>query len=539
MSDTKKVDDHEKKDPLGLNQVMVDRRKFFKIGGAAAAGLTVGGLSAAGYQIGESNKAYIGNQYRTGKEQFFDRKPFEVDVSPGFKPVDKVERPHWNLFMHERTFLIVPLLMSGKWNPGMGVNAIPGPVGDYYRERPKAYATLLKILDAVPKQEAEFAKKKNLRYAIADAYCKSHLATMYPGMDFPFGLVLAPKSPVDAPENTPEQWDFRNIWRKKPLEFKSPRHATELIKEVTHKFGATLVGICKFEPAFMFTNYMRGVADNQPMGFKQRGRDVWGTEVPKHWKSLIMFGAPMHWDTMLSSTGYSTSFDGYSRMFNISALLERFIQELGYASRPQMPPVNYEIIMPPYGALAGLGEVGRIGILITPELGTNVRLAGMMTNIDFEYDKPIDFGVNKFCRKCKICADHCPQGAISKSDEPDIVVRGFKKWYADGDKCFLQWASAPTYAPVGCRVCMGICPYTRKNTWIHTISREIDARDPTGLTNSALLAMQKGFFHYPDAQDFKSDWDGGKEATYHNPPKWLRAEEYFNIDKDWEYYGNS
>ena len=71
--------------------------------------------------------------------------------------------------------------------------------------------------------------------------------------------------------------------------------------------------------------------------------------------------------------------------------------------------------------------------------------------------------------------------------------------------------SAPTYAPVGCRVCMGICPYTRKNTWIHTISREIDARDPTGLANWALLAMQKGFFHYPDAQDFKSDWDGGRK----------------------------
>ena len=70
----------------------------------------------------------------------------------------------------------------------------------------------------------------------------------------------------------------------------------------------------------------------------------------------------------------------------------------------------------------------------------------------------------------------------------------------------------------------GNMPLYAKNTWIHTISREIDARDPTGLTNSALLAMQKGFFHYPDAQDFKSDWDGGKEATYHNPPKWLRAE---------------
>lgn len=538
MSDSKKVEEQEKKDSLGLNQHKVDRRSFFKFGGAAAAGLTLGGLSVAGYQIGGSNQAYTGNGYRTGKEQFFDRKPFEVDVSPGFEPVGKVERPHWSLFMHERTSLVGAMLVAGKWNPGMGVEAIPGPVGDYYRDRPDAYATLLKTLEHIPKQHDEFMKKKHLRYAIADAYCRSHLYAMYPGMDFPFGVVSGPPSPVDAPASTPETWDFRNIWREKPLEFKSPRHATELIKEVAHKFGATLVGICKFEPTFMFTNYMRGVADKQTIGMKQRGRDVWGTEVPKHWKSLIMFAVPLHADTMFSSTGYSTSFDGYSRLFNVSALLERFIQEIGYPSRPQMPPVNYETIMPPYAALAGLGEVGRIGILISPELGTNNRLAGMITNIEFEYDKPIDFGVNKFCRKCKLCAEHCPQGAISKSTEPDRVCRGFKKWYSDGDKCFLQWASAPTSAPWGCRVCMGICPYTRKNTWIHTISKEIDAHDPTGVSSSALLAMQKGFFHYPDAQDFRSTWDGGKEATYHNPPKWLRSEEYFKIDKDWDYYGN-
>ena len=41
-----------------------------------------------------------------------------------------------------------------------------------------------------------------------------------------------------------------------------------------------------------------------------------------------------------------------------------------------MPPVNYELIMPPYGALAGLGELGRVGTLITPELGMNQGAAG-------------------------------------------------------------------------------------------------------------------------------------------------------------------
>ena len=116
-------------------------------------------------------------------------------------------------------------------------------------------------------------------------------------------------------------------------------------------------------------------------------------------------------------------------------------------------------------------------------------------------------------------------------------MRGFRCWKLDSEKCFLQWASAPIRDPNGCRVCIGVCPYTRKNTWIHSISREVDARDPTGIVSSALLAMQKNFFSYPRAQDFKADWDGGREATYHNPPKWLRAEEYFRMEKTWEYYG--
>ena len=517
----------------------LSRRNFLKFGGIAAAGLTMGGLAGAGIQVGQSGQAYIGNTYRTDKEQFFNRKPFEVDVWPGFVPEGPVERPYYTGFMHERTFTMVALATSGAWDPSMGAEAVPGPVGDYYRQRPEAYATMLKILDAVPKQAKAFYEEKHLRYAIAAAYGKAHLCSMYPEGDFPFGLVSAPKSPVDAPANRPEEWDFRNIWRKEPLEFRSPAHASELLKAVTHAFGATLVGICKFDPTFMFTHYMRGVPDPQlNFGLPNRGRDVWGTDVPSHWKSLIVFAVPMHWDTALSATGYSSSFDGYSRIFSISALLERFIQEIGYASRPQMPPVNYEIIMPPYGVLAGLGEMGRIGVLITPELGVNTRLAGMVTNIEFEYDRPIDFGVRDFCRKCQICADTCPQGAISKSPEPDTVSRGFRKWYCDAEKCYMQWATAPTADPSGCRICMGVCPYTRKNTWIHSISRELDARDPTGLVSSGLVAMQKGFFHYPQAEDFRSTWTGGKEYTYHNPPKWLRAEEYFNIDKTWEYGGS-
>ena len=49
--------------------------------------------------------------------------------------------------------------------------------------------------------------------------------------------------------------------------------------------------------------------------------------------------------------------------------------------------------------------------------------------------------------------------------------------------------------------------------------------------------MQKNFFKFNDAEDYRSDWDGGKEATYHNPPWWLRAENFLDIEKTWEYHG--
>ena len=536
------MSDKSKDKSANSQKVDTSRRNFMKFGGVAAAGATLGGLAVAGVQIGQSGQAYTGVADRTHKGQFFNRKPFQVEIPTGFKPVGPVERPHYTEFMHERTFSILPLMQSGRWTPEMGLEKLPGPVGDYYRKRPESFEIMMKALAAGARQNQEYYKEggKNVRYAISSAYHAAHLHVMYPyDGNFAFGQISHPLSPVDTAPNPPEEWDFRKIWRKKPMEFKSPAHASELIKAVTHAFGATLVGICKFDPTFMFTNYMRGIKDDHlDSGIPNRGRNVWGTDVPKHWKSLIVFGVPMHWDTALSATAYSTSFDGYSRLFSICALLEHFIQELGYPSRPQMPPVNYELIMPPYGALAGLGELGRVGTLITPELGMNVRLAGMVTNIEFEYDKPIDFGVRKFCRKCKLCAESCPSGAITKSSEPDEVVRGFRRWHNDGEKCFLQWSSAATREPSGCRICVGVCPYSRKNTWIHNISREVDARDPTGLVSSGLLAMQKGFFHYPEAQDYKADWDGGKEYNYHNPPKWLRTEEYFKIEKSWEYGGN-
>ncbi|WP_421899716.1 4Fe-4S dicluster domain-containing protein [Maridesulfovibrio sp.] len=507
------------------------RRNFLKFGGVAAAAATVAGAGGAGFAIGRSDDAYTGyGQTYQGGDQFFNREPFRCDVPAMMTPVGEVERPDWTDYLFLRLAALVKIIKSGEWNPGMGVDKLPGPVGDHYRARPGELEIMLNSLQRNIKRSEAWKNGKNKKYALAGAY---NMALRKGGMEFGDHTNRIPADPQDEYERTkkpvpPEDWDFRGIWRKEPMEFKSPAHASKLIKRMAHQFGMSLVGITKFDPRFMFKNVMRGMPD--------KGQK-WGDKVPEHWKSIIVFGVPMNWDGTYSAIGYSTSFDAYFRSRCAASLMEQFIKELGYPARAQFPGHNYEIMMSPYVQLAGLGQYSRAGVVMVPELGANFRPAAVVTNIEFEYDKPIDVKMADFCLKCKICADNCPSGAIPHDDRPKTVVRGFKRWKLDEEKCYSQWAGGPTQDGLGCRVCIGVCPYSRKNTWIHTISREIEPRDPTGMFASGLLAMQKNFFKFNEAEDYRSEWDGGKEANYHNPPWWLRAENFLDVEKDWEYHG--
>lgn len=230
---------------------------------------------------------------------------------------------------------------------------------------------------------------------------------------------------------------------------------------------------------------------------------------------------------MYANPTYGTSYDAYSMLRYISGKLEVFLKEIGYSARAHVPPVNYDLVMPPLAIDAGLGEQGRNGILVTPELGANTRLAAVSTDMPLEPDKPIDIGIKEFCNKCKICAEECPSGAISFTDEPEEVIRGYKRWKINHDKCYTVWNSVATSHSRGCRVCLAVCPYSRKNNWIHNIVREVDPRDPTGIFSSGILAVQKKFFKYHGGQEYLPPPDGNNK-TFNEAPDWLRSEEWFN-----------
>ncbi len=124
---------------------------------------------------------------------------------------------------------------------------------------------------------------------------------------------------------------------------------------------------------------------------------------------------------------------------------------------------------------AGLGEIGRMGLLMTPKLGPRVRIAVVTTNIPLTTDNPLhDYTVIDFCIKCKKCADVCPSKAISFDNMKD--VDGIKRWQINQEACFTLWCTLGT----DCGRCVSVCPFSHPDNLLHNIVRK-------GIKNSSLF----------------------------------------------------
>jgi len=109
-----------------------------------------------------------------------------------------------------------------------------------------------------------------------------------------------------------------------------------------------------------------------------------------------MVGTDPHTPTMVESMR------NYAKGACIATQIASFIANLGYSATASHIR-HYEAVLVPLAVDAGLGELGRLGYLITREFGPRVRLGAVTTDLSLIPDKPVDIGVEDFCRICKKC----------------------------------------------------------------------------------------------------------------------------------------
>lgn len=141
---------------------------------------------------------------------------------------------------------------------------------------------------------------------------------------------------------------------------------------------------------------------------------------------------------------------------------------------------------------AGIGFIGKHTNLITPDYGSWVFLAEVVTDLRLEKDSPASSG----CGTCQLCIDACPTGALTEA------------YRLDARRC-ISYLTIENKGPIpdinipklegwifGCDICQEVCPYNWKP--VSTDEASLDPKRGTG----PLLSIDK-IMDIPDNKTFK------------------------------------
>lgn len=302
-----------------------------------------------------------------------------------------------------------------------------------------------------------------------------------------------------------EQWDPSTLDM-------SWEDATIALKHAALFYGASLAGIADLNHLWLYDDIYSPsreerertipfLSDDKKLG---QTDDAW--YIPRSMNKVIVLAFEEDYDAIMNSPGKLASAavgDGYSRMAVTSFKLSEFIRALGYNALPAGNGVGLSI---PMAIDAGLGELGRNGLLITPKFGPRVRLSKVITDMPLTTDSSISFGAKEFCEACMTCASECPSGSITKgpmtwegntsSNNP-----GALKWYVNQETCY-------DFNGFSCSNCKRSCPFNKpNNSWLHKIVRETIQLRSVGLDKAMVTLDQASGYgkQMSDSEFWKKD----------------------------------
>lgn len=171
----------------------------------------------------------------------------------------------------------------------------------------------------------------------------------------------------------------------------------------------------------------------------------------------IVLGMEMDFTAIDSAPGPEAGLEAmriYAELGVATNRLADFIRSRGYRAIA-CHPLGGPILYPAMAVRAGLGEMGRSGLLITKRCGPRQRLSLVSTNASpLPETAPPKLGISEYCDQCRKCVSACPAGAVLKepvAKENGIITR------IDQDKCIGYF-----YEAMGCSICLKVCPFHQR-----------------------------------------------------------------------------
>ncbi len=274
-------------------------------------------------------------------------------------------------------------------------------------------------------------------------------------------------------------------------EVADPKVMTEHIKRVAKHLGASDVGIMRVHPSFL---YKEGRYPDDGRGADSGGGTIMVSAEETARRYPYAIALIYAWDYEMGRAhrhriGDAAYHFGAEALRSTYANLAGYIRELGYG-------VATKVATPmPVALGAGLGEIGRHGMLITERFGARVHLGDpILTDLPLVADEPIDIGVEDFCKVCRKCANTCPTNSIST--EGKAVVNGVEKYKINWETCYRLRPHVMEYWDI-CMTCVAVCPYTKPDVWWRTVAVRSIKWTPIplrGITTRALKWIDDRFW---------------------------------------------
>ena len=265
-------------------------------------------------------------------------------------------------------------------------------------------------------------------------------------------LFVAPEASFTLTEVMGDMVEGKPADRKLALPI---REMTEYVKGLAFFFGALDVGITALHPYHVYSNIGRGPG-------------VYGEPITVEHGFAVAFTVEMSHAMVTANPnppGAMETAKQYVEAGVVAVQLAEAIRQMGYQARAHIDG-NYRVIAPLVARDAGLGEIGRMSLLMTPKQGPRVRIGVVTTDLALLTDeRTTNVAVIDFCTICKKCAENCPSKSIPFDKREDID--GALRWRINPESCFMYWNVIGT----DCGICMTVCPYSHPDSLHHNLLR--------------------------------------------------------------------
>ena len=146
----------------------------------------------------------------------------------------------------------------------------------------------------------------------------------------------------------------------------------------------------------------------------------------------------------------------YASLGKIINQLSKYLRKKGFQTQAG-PALGGETNYPYLAQKAGMGYIGKHGLLISKGNGPSQRIAVVYTNIEnlpFTDNDSYSW-IPEFCEKCNCCVRTCPSQAIFKKTQ---VLHNGGKRHIDYKKCAMPFSTT-----AGCSVCIKECTFFKKD----------------------------------------------------------------------------